>query len=165
MSQPDKVLAQIIKDRLNLSDGRIVLYDQNYRAPKDKGIYVVISTGQDTIISNVNKFNDVTNQQEQSVTMNTEYIIEITSQDTSAKLRRHEILMAIDSNEAINKMEENNIRIFRTKTIQDLSFVEARSSLHRYRIPVIINHIEIMKSDTSYYREYQKPEVLIDEQS
>lgn len=163
MSQPDKVLAQIIQDRLNLPTGRVVLYDQNFKAPSDKAIYVVISTGLDTIISNVNKFNNETKQQEQFLTMNTEYIVEITSQDTSAKLRRHEVLMAINSNEAINKMEENNIRIFRTKTIQDLSFIEGRSSLHRYRIPVIINHIEIIKSDTSYYEEYQKPEVLIDE--
>lgn len=163
MSEPDIVLADIIQAKLSLSAERVVVYDQNFKAPKDKLIYVVISTGSDKIISNTNKFDDALNQQVQAIVMNTTFNVEITSKNEDAKLRRFEVLTAINSNEATRKAEDNNIRIFRTNTILDLSFIEGSSSLHRYRIPVIISHMVIIKSDTEYYDSFQSPEVDINE--
>lgn len=160
---PDKVLATIIKDEMSIPDGRIVLYDQNFKAPKDNDLFIIISTGLDNIISNTNKFDSVLNEQVQKISRNTTYNIEITSKNTDAKTRRHEVLMAINSNYAIRLMEENNIRIFRTPTIQDLSFIEGSSALHRYRISVIINNMEIKRSGTDYYEHFQKAEVEVNE--
>lgn len=163
MSEPDIILADIIQERMGLTSDRVVVYDQNFKAPNDKLIYIVISTGTDKIISNVNRFDDVLNQQVQSISMATTFNVEITSKNEDAKLKRFEVLMAINSNEAIRQAEDNNIKIFRTNTIQDLSSIEGGSSLHRYRIPVIINHMIIKKSDTDYFEHFQSPEVDINE--
>lgn len=157
--EPDLVLADIITTEMAIPAERVVLYDQNYKAPKDDDIYIIISTGADKIISNTNRFDPVENKQVQKITKNTTYNIEITSRNDTAKTRRAEVLMAINSNNAIKQMEDNNIRIFRTSTIQDLSFIEASSSLHRYRISVIINNMETKISDTDYYDDFQTPEV------
>jgi len=162
MKEPDIVLADIIQSRLGLDDDRVVIYDQDFKAPKDKLIYIVISTGTDKIISNINKFDESANEQVQTITMNTTFNVEITSKNEDAKTRRFEVLMAINSNEAIRESEDNNIRIFRTKTIQDLSFIEGGSSLHRFRIPVIISHMIIKRSSTNYYDSFQSVEVGID---
>lgn len=159
----DKILATIIKHEMSIPDGRIVLYDQNYKAPKDNAIYIVIKTGEDKITSSTNKLDTATNEQIQTLSMNTNYDIEITSKDNSAKERRHEILMALNSNYAIRKMEENNIRIFKISKILDLSFIEASSSLHRFKISVIINSMKIKKSSTDYYDKFQSVEVEINE--
>lgn len=160
---PDKVLANIIQNEMSLPNGRVVLYDNNFKAPKDHRLYAIISTGPDKIISNVNKFDYENNKQIQKISMNTEYIIELTSKNTDAKLRRHEILMAIVSDYAVRMMEDNNMKIFRTSRILDLSFIEGASSLHRYRISVIINHMEIKESDTDCYENFQTAEVEINE--
>lgn len=160
---PDIVLATIIQNEMSIPDGRIVLYDQNFKAPKDDEIYIIISTGLDNIISNTNKFDHVLNEQVQKIQRNTTFNIEITSKNEDAKIRRHEVLMAINSNYAQRMMEENNIRIFRTPNIQDLSFIEGSSALHRYRISVIINSMEIKRSSTDYYENFQKVEVEINE--
>jgi len=156
---PNKLLATIIEEEMNLNNGRVVLYDQNFKAPKDRGLFIVISTGSDQIIANTNKFDTVTNEQVQKISKNTTYWVEITSRNMEAAERRHEVLMAINSNYSIQQMEKNNVKIFRTNTIQDLSFIDGSSSLHRYRIPVIINNMSEKRSVTDYFDNFQTVEV------
>lgn len=151
----DEILADIIAEELEIDSSRVVLYDQNFQAPKDPDIYVIISMGPRRVISSKQEFDPDSNSEIKTVILSTTYNVEIASKNEDAKYRNHEIVMALTSNDAKQKMEENNIAIFRTGQIMDLSAIEGRSALHRYRIPVIIQTIEQKEKVIDYFDNFQ----------
>lgn len=159
--EPDKVLADIIQTELSLPAGRTVLYDQNFKSPDDDLIYIVIALQSSRVIGSNNRFKPGTNQEEKYISLSDTYNIEITSKNRDALLRYPEVIAALTSNYSQQKQEENQIAIFRTAQVMDLSFIEGGSSLHRYRIPVIINSTKIIEKVIDYYDKYQSPEEAI----
>lgn len=159
--EPDKVLADIIQTELSLPVGRTVLYDQNFKAPKDDLIYIIIALQTPRVIGSNNRFKPGTNKEEKYISLSETYNIEITSKNRDALKRYPEVVAAITSNYSQQKQEENQISIFRTSQIQDLSFIDGGSSLHRYQIPVIINSTKIIEKVIDYYDKYQSPEEAI----
>lgn len=162
----DEVLADIITNELEIDPSRVVLYDQNFKAPKDQDLYVTIATGPTQIIGGNQKFEPAdpeadpptVDREVKTVVKATTYNVEMSSKNEDAKYRNHEIIMAITSNDAQQKMEENNIAIFRTGQILDLSLIEGTSALHRFRIPVIIHSIERKEKAIEVYDSFQAPQ-------
>jgi len=142
----DVILANIIRDHMGIDGSRIALYNQNFNKPKDDDIFIVIATENKRVVGNVFNFDSDADEEVLSTTIYTTLNIEITSRDDSAKLRNHEILMAINSTLSQQAQEENNIRIYRTGSILDLSTIDGASALYRYQIPVIISHVEIKRT-------------------
>ena len=167
---PEIVLCDAITEEMDLDDSRVVVYNQNYEPPKDHGIYITVSLQSRKIISSVNKFVPADAEAEpptmdrevKTVSMASTYAVEVTSKDESALERNHEVIMALTSDYAQRAMESNNMRIFRTGQIMDLSFIEGSSSLHRYRIPVIIHHIERKEKEIVTYDKFQSVQEEID---
>jgi len=155
MSEPDLILADIIATEMNLDSDRVVVYDQNFKAPKDQDIYITIALQSLRIIGNNNRFNSETNEEEQYISISETYNVEITSKNRDAMDNRFGVNLAIKSTYSQQKQEENNIRIFRTNTNLDLSFIEGTSSLHRCRIPVIINSTKLENKAIDYYDKYK----------
>ena len=155
MIEPDIILADIITTDMNLSSSRVVVYDQNYKPPKDPGLYIIIALQSTKIISNTNNYIDSKNEEKKTVVVSETYNIEVTSKDRSAINRYWEILVALDSTYSQQKQEENQIRIFRTGNILDLSFIEGASSLQRYKIPVIIQSVREKDTAIDYYDKFQ----------
>lgn len=164
--KPDIILCDILSNDMGIDASRIVVYNQNWKPPKDEDIYIVVSEGPSRIIGNVNRFEPAdpdaepptVDREVKSVSKSTTYNIEITSKNTDAKYRKEEILMAITSDYSQQKQEENQIRISRTSQILDLSFIEGGSSLHRYQIPVIINSVVIKEREITPYDKFQTPQ-------
>lgn len=165
-----KFLADIIQTELSIPQGRVVLYNQNFKPPKDDDIFVVIALQTPKIISSSNRFEPAdaeaeppTNDREvKSVAKSETWIIEITSKNTDAMEQLPAVIASLTSNYSEQLQESNSIRIFRTATIQDLSFIEGGSSLHRYRIPVIINSTEVIVKDIITYNKYQTPQEVVE---
>ena len=88
--------------------------------------------------------------------------IEITSKNRDAQTRYHEVIMALTSDYSEQQQELNQIKIFRTGQILYLSFIEASSSLHRYRIHVIINSVKIKETDIIPFENFQTPQEVIE---
>jgi len=160
MIKPDIILCDIIATDMVLDPDRVVVYNQNYKAPKDDEIYIVVAEGPSRIIANTNRFDPDTDQEKKRVSVSTTYNVEITSRNTDAKYRKAEILAAIDSDYSEQKQELNHIRIFRTSQINDLSFIEGRSALHRYQIPVIINSVQVFEKTIIPFDKFQANEIL-----
>lgn len=169
MIEPDKVICTILAEEMQIPADRVVVYDQNFKAPNDSDIYIIVSGPMTTkIIASTNKFipadpeaEPPTNDHERkSVTTQEVYNVEITSKNTDAKLRRYEINSAMSSTFSIQKQEENQMSIFRASQNMDLSFIEGGSSLHRYRIPVIINSMKVYEKDIVTFNSFQEPEVI-----
>lgn len=169
--EPDKVICTILAEEMQIDPTRVVVYDQNFKPPTDDLIYIIVSGPMNTkIIGSTNKFapsevgppakND---RGIKRVTTSETYNVEITSKNTDAKLRRFEVNSAMVSTFSVQKQEENQMSIFRASQNIDLSFIEGGSSLHRYRIPVIINSMKVYEKDITTFNSFQEPEVLADE--
>jgi len=156
--EPDLILADLIATEMSLNSDRVVVYDQNFKPPKDQDIYIIIAFQSGRIIGNNNRFNPVTNKEEQYVSISETYNVEMTSKNRDAVTRRYRPNMAIKSTYSQQKQEEHQIRIFRTNINLDLSFIEGTSSLHRYRIPVIINSTQLESKVIDYYDNFQSVE-------
>lgn len=141
MKDKAKILCDIIEHELNLPAGRVVLYDQNYQAPNDPDLYIVVGQENSQVIANTKRFDPQTNQMKQSVVTATKYFVEFTSKNSEAFERQPEIIAAVNSYYSEQKQEENSIKIYRTTNVNDLSLIEGPSSLHRYRFSVIINSV------------------------
>lgn len=167
--EPDKVICGILVEEMGISADRVVVYDQNFIPPKDDDIYIIVSLASSKIIASTNKFAPsevgppVKNDREiKRVSASETYNVEITSKNTDAKLRRYEVNASMSSTFSIQKQEENGMSIFRANQNMDLSFIEGGSSLHRYRIPVIINNMKTFEKDIVTYEHFQSVQEEID---
>lgn len=172
MIKPDIILCDIIATDMGLDPTRVVVYNQNWKSPKDDDIYIVVAEGSSRIIGNTNRFEPAdpgaepptVDREVKCVSVSTTYNVEITSRNTDAKYRKSEILAAIGSDYSEQKQELNQMRIFRTNQILDLSFIEGRSALHRYQIPVIINSVQVHENPIITYDKFQETQVLAEPQ-
>lgn len=160
MIKPDIILCDIITNELSLDPTRVVVYNQNWKSPEDSEIYIVVSEGSTRIIGNTNRFDHVNDKEIKCVSISTTYNIEITSRNTDAKYRAPEVVSALGSVYCQQQQETNEIRIFRTNQITDLSFIEGRSALHRYQIPVIINSVQRYEKAITTYNQFPGPTII-----
>ena len=159
--EPDLILADIIQTEMGLANGRIVVYDENFKAPSDPEIYIIIRKNPSRVISSSNTFDSDTNEEVKSVTLNETYDVEISSKNRTAQERHPEIIMALTSTYSEQQQEQHAIRIFRTREITDLSIIEGASALRRYLIPVIINRVVTKRTAITPIESFQEPEVVI----
>ena len=157
----DVILADIVTTDMELDADRVVVYDQNWKPPKDDGIYITVALSSPVrIIGANNNFDPDTDSEIKTVSKSEPYNIEITSKNRDAQDRWPEVIMALESTYSVQQQEENSIRIFpQSRNVMDLSFIEASSSLHRYRIPVIVNSVTRKTTVITPIESFQVPEV------
>jgi len=156
----DEILADIITHDLTLDPKRVILYSQNYYAPKDNNMYVIISTRQAHILANTNNYNKNDNTEIKGVVSFSNLDIDITSKSREAMERKEEVIMALTSCYSLQIQEQYQIRIFRNNNILDLSFIEGGSALHRYRISVTISNIKTKITIVDYFDKFPKEEKI-----
>lgn len=162
MIKPDIILCDIIAIDMSLDPARVAVYNQNWKSPQDDDIYIIVSGGPERIIGNANQFDFEAEKEIKKVSVSSVYNVEITSRNTDAKYRKAEVLAAINSDYSEQQQELNQIRIFRTNQILDLSFIDGRSALHRYQIPVIINSVQIYEKSIVPFDKFQETEILVE---
>lgn len=141
MDEPATLLCDIIQEEMELENSRVKQYNQEYSAPTDDGLYIVISRGPTKIISLGIDFDYDNDTEIKSVTQAERYDIEITSKDETANTRLHEVYMSLISSYSRLQQEINQVRIQRNGDAIDLSVVDGGSSLFRYRLPVTIFNV------------------------
>ncbi len=158
-------LCDIIQHELSLPGGRVVLYNQNYRAPNDSGLYVVVGLSSIQIISSNRAYvQDPTTEgmkAKQPMNVAGTFYIDFTSKGDSALERQGEIIASINSFYSAQKQESLHIRISRTPQVLDLSFIEGPSSLHRFRFEVVVFYLLSVEKPIDIYETIQTPEVVI----
>jgi len=140
------ILADILSTYMEIDADRVVMSNQNFKSPKDDDIFIIVIPGPQNIIATTNRFDPDADEEIVSQVVSETFNVEITSRNSDALTRRNEIAMAIRSTYSEQIQEQNNIRIFRTRQTLDLSFIEGSSALHRYRIPVIIQGMEVKRT-------------------
>ncbi len=158
-------LCDILQHELSLQPGRIVLYDQNYRAPNDSGLYIVVGlTSLQIISSNRSYTPDLTEdgtKAQQSVNAAGTFYIEFTSRGDEALERQGEVIASMNSFYSLQKQESHHLRITRNPQVLDLSFIEGPSSLHRFRFEVVVFYLLGVEKPIDTYETIQSPEVVV----
>ena len=159
--EPDILLCDIIQTEMQIPANRIVVYSENYKAPNDQDIYIIVRKNPSRVIGSNRVFDFNTDEEIKSVVLNETYDIEISSKNRTAQERYYEVIMALTSVYSQQQQEEHNIRIFRTMDVQDLTLIEGASSLRRYLIPVIIDRVEIKRTAITPYTAFPQAEVTV----
>ncbi|MBD3283539.1 hypothetical protein GF396_04525 [Candidatus Pacearchaeota archaeon] len=157
----DVLLADILTNEFNISADRVVIYNQNFVAPSDDELYIIVKIRDDKIISSKIEFDESSKEEVKSVVIFTRLNIILTSKNESAKLRKHEAITSLKSYYSEGVQQQNNIKIMRIGDILDGSFVEGSSSLYRYIIPVMISSVEIKRTSIDYYDKFRDQEIVI----
>lgn len=153
------VLCDVITNGLDLSQERVVEYAQNWNAPTDGLLYVVVSAREGKILSNSNQFDPSTKEEVKSVVMFQSYDIDLTSKNNDALDRAVEVVMALTSQYSLNLQEQYQFRVFRTPKIVDLTYIEAASALKRKRVSVIITYSVEKRTSVDIYEHFPATEV------
>lgn len=158
--EPIQVLADILELEMAIPNGQIMLGFENWEIPKNKGLYVALFYGPDTVVGSNNTFDPVVNEEVQSVAMLHEIIIEVLSFDESARLRKEEVIMALSSVRAQQTLEANLMKISELPTsfipVPDL---EETKQLNRYRIGFHMNALHQKTKSVPYYDDFGTPAV------
>lgn len=166
MTEPMKIICDIIKTQLSLNDSQVVIYNQKYNIPTSKGIYVFVSYVSGKPIGNVNRAipTETGMDGEVSLAMAETLQIDIMSQDSSARTHKEEVLMALVSDYAQQKMQDNSIKISILPTsFIDTSFAEGSAMLNRYTTTLILFASYTNTKAIPYYDTFEQVEVHVNE--
>lgn len=154
-TEPIKVLASVIQTELGLNANQILLSFENFPIPETLGIFVALSYGTEQVVGTANQ-NGVNEQGEyqevQDVSMLHQIEIDIMSFDSSARLRKEEIVMALSSYNAQQLMETNSIRIAAIpSSFITVTSPEPSKQLNRFRFTVSVYALHQRVLATPYY--------------
>lgn len=165
MAEIIKVVADVIQAELALANDRVYLYNQKWRIPPDEGLFVVVgfqsakAFGAKTTYEN----DPITNElvEVQSVNQQETYTIDLLSRDSSARVRKQEVILALNSTLCQNAQEQYNFKIANLPTsFVDVSSLEATAILNRYQLA--FNTLVVYQKIKSvlFYDQFQIPPVV-----
>ena len=153
--EPIKLVAQVIQAGLSLPAAQIMLAYQNFQVPNNTGLYVALSYGPEVVIGAPNT-NDVDSDgnyvEVQSVAMMHTIEIDILSFDDSARLQKEQVIMALNSYQAQQLMNQYSMRIANTPgAFMKIESLEPSKQLNRYHISIVVYALHQQSLVTPYY--------------
>lgn len=153
--EPIKVLAMILQAEMGLADGSIMLGLENWAIPKEEGLYVSLLYGTEQVVgsNNFNGLNQLGAYTEiQDVAMLHQVDIDIMSFDSSARLRKEEVLQALQSFAAQEMMEKYQMRLAMTPgAFLPVQTMEETKQLNRFHITIAVNALHRKVKKTPYF--------------
>ena len=135
--EPVAILIDIIRTYLNLTNDQIWQYNQARVIPNTSGSFVVVSYEASKPYSTSRNYSIVGTNYLETTTLQAEemYSIEIFSRDSSARLNKEQIILALASNYSIQQQELYNFRIASVaERINNISSQDGGSMLNRFVI-------------------------------
>jgi hypothetical protein len=156
------LIADIIQKELSLEDGRVYLWDQKIMMPTDSGLFIPIAMLSVRPYSNISKFdNGVLTQTVNSYAL---LSIDVISKDASARDRKEEILMALNSQYAKQQMEINSFYIANQPTgFQNISQIDGAAIPYRFTLTVGIQYKIEKSASVDYFDDFQDAAVTVDQ--
>lgn len=165
MAEIIKVVADIIQSEMELGNDRVYLYNQKWRIPPDEGLFVVVGfLGAKAFGAKTEYENDPVTQElveVQSVNQQETYTVDLFSRDSSARQRKQEVILALNSTFAQQMQEENTFKIANLpSTFNDVSALEATAILNRYQL--VFNALVVYRKvkNVQFYDSFQIPPIV-----
>lgn len=162
--EPIKVVAMVLQAEMGLSDGQIMLGLENWEIPKNTGLYVALTYGTEQVVGNNNSNGEDAqgNYTEiQEAVMLHQVEIDIMSFDSSARLRKEEVLWAVVSYAAQQLMEKYEMRLASTPgAFMPVQTLEETKQLNRFRLTVAVNALHRRVKVTPFYDTIEPVELV-----
>lgn len=161
---PLLLFCDILQNQLGLPDGRVYIWDQKIREPKDYDLYIAVSVLSSKPFGNTNYWNGDDVQSEQSINVLDVLQIDAISRGPAAKDRKEEILMALNSNYSESQQELNSFKIGNLPTnskFNNLSNIDGAAIPYRFQIDVNIQYFKKKIQDVPYFDTFRLPTVLV----
>lgn len=162
--EPIKVVAMVLQREMGLEDGSIMLGLENFEIPKTTGLYVSLLYGPEQIIGN-NNYNSIdihgTYCEVQDVVVLHQVDIDVMSFDSSARMRKEEVLQALQSYEAQQLMEKYQMRIASTSgAFLPIRTMEETKQLNRFQVTISVNALHHKVKSTPFYDTLQTVDLV-----
>lgn len=156
--EPVKVIRDILKSELGLSEKRIMLTNSKIDIDTSPGLYIALSyLGGKAIASNNHAEATAAGMVEvQEVTMRHQIQIDILSADDSARLQKEQVILALNSIFSEQTQELNGLHIGRIAgDFVDVSSLEETKILNRYTMTVNVTSLySNRKSLAGFYTKF-----------
>lgn len=136
-NSPEQIVCDVIKKELDLCEDQVWVRNQNHKIPNDKRMYVVVGQTDSQIISNVNTPipTDAGMDELQQIVARENLMIDLFGVTDEPRLRRLEVLLAINSVYSEQAQELNDFKIFPVSTsFTNTTAAEGGSMLNRFSI-------------------------------
>ncbi len=142
---------------MELDDGQIYIYNQDYKIPNTKGLFVIVSfLGSQPHSIRDNIIEDVNGSLLEEINMNsiTQFQIDIQSKDSSARLRNEEIIVALNSNISQQAQELHKFKIARMPSaFNDTSITEQPAMYNKFSITINVYTWKKNLKTVDYYND------------
>lgn len=153
--EPVKILCDIIKNIMGLTDQQIFIYNQNFKIPETSGLFVVVQYNTSQIYANNNEFLDATQEELLTTQTREDYTINVMSKDDTARTRKEEVILALNSNYSKNQQELYQFKIGRiTGSFTNVSELEGAAVINRFALPVSLLAHYSKTLSTDYYETF-----------
>lgn len=155
--EPIKIIADVISDYMSLDAGRVYLFNQDYKIPKDDGIFIVLQHINSRPYSSTNTTKSIDGggvEETSTILMREEYTINVMSKNRDAYTRKEEVILALRSYNSRELQETYQFKISPiTGPFLNISGVEGSGMLNRFAANVVVlswysNTLEIPYYDT-----------------
>ncbi len=159
---PLLLFCEVIQQELGLANGRVYLWDQKIMQPSDSGLYIAVSVPGCRPFANVNRQAVNGIDAEQFVSMLATADIDIISRGPSARDRKEEVILALNSTYAQQQQEANSFYIGKLppgSRFINLSEVDGAAIPYRYRISVNLQYAVSKTKAVPYFGTFADPTV------
>jgi len=150
-----KILRDIIKDSMSLTDQQIWLENLDFKISEQKGLFVIIQQTNSNSYSTTNRYKEDVGQTkiQENITSLTreEYLINIMSKDTSARTRKEELILALNSYKSQDEQAKYDFKISQIGNMVNLSELEGSGMLTRYGLTISVLARYNLTRDVPYY--------------
>jgi hypothetical protein len=164
VGDPLILFCDIIETELGLANGRVYLWNQKIMQPKDSSLYVAVSEISCKPFGNTNRLNSA-GEAEQSINMQSTLQLDIISRGPSARTRKEEVILALNSNYAQSQQERNGFYIGKISPgtqFVNLSEVDGAAIPNRYSITVQMQYAVRKNKVVPYIDTFSDPTVITD---
>lgn len=146
------LFCDIIQKELVLPVGRVYIWDQKIMQPTDSGLYVAVSVMSPKPFGNSNRASSDGLKSEQFVSMFAAVDIDIISRGPTARDRKEEVILALESDYARRQQNANSFYIAKlSSNFINLSEIDGAAIPYRYRITVNMQYAVQKVKPTSYF--------------
>jgi len=154
-----QLFCDVIRREMELSRGRVLLWDQKFPIPTDYDLYIAVSNLTCKPFGSSNKMNSF-GESVQSVNMHATLSVDIYSRGPAARDRKEEIILALMSDYSESQQEINSFYIAPLSGIfVNLSQVDGAAIPYRFNISVAIQYFVTNTKAVRYYENFQNSEV------
>lgn len=166
MTEPIKIIGEILKTELNLKPDQVILYNQKFDIPADYRMYLSLSIlGAKNFAGYTDYFADpVSGELVETQVVNRQEMISILaySRSDEARTRNWEIPAALVSAYSQQLQEENSVKIGTLPvSMNDVSEVEGTDRLNRYVLTFMVLAAYKKEKSVQYFDTFASPTLIV----